>query len=222
MFALGFYRGTNSAQADRLGTDEAQRVVDGQRTGTEAPYQSHFDGPGLDKGSTGVLLPATIYKRPGNPSADAVAMLDGTPVPRPASQTSGSRSPRFREHIADMEDTSLARTPPQRSETIRSTRSPETDSPTLGRDSNLSLRGAATPLADQIRRRQHLMSWNAYDPRAATEGSTDGDQAMATIGPKTPPTARSPDKVSPDTSNSPRDPAFVVSPFGSLDRGQRS
>lgn len=158
-----------------------------------------------------MILPSTVYKRPSNPSADAVAMLDGTPIKRPLSQSSDSRSSRFREHMVEMEDTSFR--PPPDNAGKRDPRTPDTDSPTLGRDSGLS----GPSLNDDVRRRQHLMSWSTYESNDV--GQADG-QMGSTMTPKSPPAARSPHQVSPDMSNAPRDSKFVVSPMGSIDRGR--
>jgi len=163
-----------------------------------------------------MLLQATVYKRPNNPSADSV-MLDGTPKQRPLSSSSSNRSPRFPEHLAEMEDTSQ-RTPPRQARGPGSPRTPDTDSPTMGRDPRVSIRGQGPSLADEVRRKQHLISWNTYDPQQAAQPTRDEDTA-ATVIPRTPPSARSPDQVSPDLSNTPRGSNFVVSPFGSIDRG---
>ncbi len=173
--------------------------------------------PGLRAEKSGGMMPAGVYRRPGNHFEEIVAMLDGTPINRPQAPTPGSRSPRFHENIAEMEDTSN-RTPPSPTKALRSPRTPDTDSPTLGRNSENSNRGNGPSLAEEVRRRQHLMSWNTYDPRQAEQAGGE-EVSSATMVPRTPPAVRSPDQVSPDLSNMPRDSSFVVSPFGSLERG---
>ncbi|KAK5677541.1 hypothetical protein LTS10_010113 [Elasticomyces elasticus] len=213
----GFYRGFSSAQADRQAEDDYEKVKEANTLVPDRPPPSLPLTTRSEKGE--FLLPATVYEQRGNPSADAVAMLDGTPIKRPKSQSSTSRSPRFHEHLAEMEDTSN-RTPPQPMNGSGSPQSPDTDSPTLGRDSDVSARSNGPSLAEEVRRRQHLMSWNTYDPRqAGQQGRYEDEETSATMVPRTPPSARSPDQVSPDLSNTPRDASFVVSPFGSVDRG---
>ncbi|KAK5712423.1 hypothetical protein LTR15_012003 [Elasticomyces elasticus] len=213
----GFYRGFSSAQADRQAEDDYEKVKEENTLVPDRPPPSLPPATRSEKGE--FLLPATVYQQRGNPSADAVAMLDGTPIKRPKSQFSTSRSPRFHEHLAEMEDTSN-RTPPRPMNGSGSPQSPDTDSPTLGRDSNVSARSNGPSLAEEVKRRQHLMSWNTYDPRqAGQQGGHEDEDPSATMVPRTPPSARSPDQVSPDMSNTPRDASFVVSPFGSVDRG---
>lgn len=168
--------------------------------------------PGMRAEAGGMALPPAVYKRPSNPSGEAVAMLDGTPIQRPVSQSSRTSS-KFREHIAEMEDTSFHRPTPTVTSATRCPKTPETDSPTLGRNSGLS----TTSLADQVRRRQHLMSWNSH------ESDPDGaEQEMAaTMTPKSPPAAMmGPEGVSPDRSQMPMDRPFVVSPMNSVDFGR--
>lgn len=129
---------------------------------------------------------SSIYLQPGNPSADEVTMLDSTPIARPISSASGPRSPRFREHIAEMEDTSI-RTPPSRMgrNSQKSPSTPNTDSPTLGRVSGGTASRFAVPLAAAVTKRQYLLSWSTYDPQ-------DIEHEMeATLEVKTPPSASS-------------------------------
>ncbi len=214
-FMLGFYRGFSSAQADRQAEDEDEKMREANALVPDRLPPSL--PPGLRAEKSGGMMPAGVYRRPGNHFEEIVAMLDGTPINRPQAQTPGSRSPRFHEHIAEMEDTSN-RTPPSPAKALRSPRTPDTDSPTLGRNSENSNRGNGPSLAGGVRRRQHLMSWNTYDPRQAEQVGGE-EVSSATMGPRTPPAVRSADQVSPDLSNMPRDSSFVVSPFGSLERG---
>ncbi|TKA71677.1 hypothetical protein B0A55_07689 [Friedmanniomyces simplex] len=214
MTRSSFYRGFSSAQADRQAEDDREKWREENALVPDRPPPSLPPGARAEK--NGMFLPATVYKRPSNPSADTVAMLDSTPIKPPQSQSSGSRSPRFHEHVAEMEDTS-SRAPPSPAKDSRGPRTPDTDSPTLGRDSNISARGKGPSLADEVRRRQHLMSWNTYDPGQADRRGGN-EEPSATMVPRTPPTARSPEQVSPDLGNTPRDSSFVLSPFGSLHR----
>ncbi|KAK0363557.1 hypothetical protein LTR91_020345 [Friedmanniomyces endolithicus] len=211
----GFYRGFSSAQADRQAEDEDEKMREANALVPDRLPPSL--PPGLRAEKSGGMMPAGVYRRPGNHFEEIVAMLDGTPINRPQAPTPGSRSPRFHENIAEMEDTSN-RTPPSPTKALRSPRTPDTDSPTLGRNSENSNRGNGPSLAEEVRRRQHLMSWNTYDPRQAEQAGGE-EVSSATMVPRTPPAVRSPDQVSPDLSNMPRDSSFVVSPFGSLERG---
>ncbi|KAI7485497.1 hypothetical protein KC351_g3896 [Hortaea werneckii] len=210
----GFYRGFSSAHADKQMELENIKSADGseQMTSGESP---HPVPPGVRAEGGAVTLAPTVYQRPSNPSADAVPMLDGTPIQRPLSQSSRGSS-RFREHIAEMEDTSFRPVPGQ-APPARSPKTPDTDSPTLGRDSGLS---GPSSLSEQVRRKQHLMSWNSYETKLDA-----GDQSMgATMTPKTPPAAQGngqAGQVSPDTSSTPLERDFVVSPLNSLDLGRR-
>ncbi|KAK0306215.1 hypothetical protein LTR82_016513 [Friedmanniomyces endolithicus] len=210
----GYYRGFSSAQADRQAEneDEKMRAANALKPDRLPPSLP----PGLRAEKSGGTVPAGVYRRPDH-FEDIVAMLDGTPINRPPMQAPGSRSPRFHENIAEMEDTS-SRTPPGSARAPRSPRTPDTDSPTLGRASDNSGRGNEPSLAGEVRRRQHLMSWNTYDPRQADQRGGE-EHSSATMVPRTPPAVRSPDQVSPDLSNMPRDSSLVVSPFGSLERG---
>lgn len=210
---LGFYRGFSGAHASkRMEEDQAaDKAAEAARFSPDRPPPSLPPGSRAEGGE--VVLPAAVYRQHPNGSGEAVAMLDGTPITRPLSQTSGSSS-KFREHIAEMEDTSAYRQPPQPVvPAARSPKTPDNDSPTLGRDSGVS----PPSLADQVRRKQHLMSWNSYDSE-----SFSAEQPMgATMAPKSPPGVRSPEQVSPDRSNTPIDRSFIVSPMNSLDLGRR-
>lgn len=166
-------------------------------------------------------LPASVYRAPAavnTSSTEPVAILDSTPISR---ASGGSRSPRFREHLPEMEDTSPSQhypsAPPPALTRITI---PSTDSPTLSR---LAQFPQQPSLADDFRRKQHLMSWNNYDSSHAHSFVGEGEAQMeATMLPKTPPaTARSPHQVSPDTEPGPSDGRFLVSPFGSLDKGSK-
>ncbi|KAI6839745.1 hypothetical protein KC340_g3448 [Hortaea werneckii] len=209
----GFYRGFSSAHANRqMELENKKPAGSEQTTSSESPRPVP---PGVRAEGRYVTLPATVYQRGSNPSADAVPMLDGTPIHRPLSQSSRGSS-RFREHIAEMEDTSFRPVPGQ-APPARSPKSPDTDSPTLGRDSGLS---GPSSLSGQVRRKEHFMSWNSHETKLDA-----ADQSMeATMTPKTPPAAQGigqAGQVSPDTSGTPVDRDFVVSPLNSLDPGRR-
>ena len=205
MAFVGFYRGISSSQADRQFHKESNAVDESRQWTPDQPLSSLL--PGYHANVGGVVLPGSVYKQRSNPSADRVAMLDGTPIKRPLSQSSGKRSPRFTEHISEMEDTSRPSTSNGPLEQ-RSPRTPVTDSPTLGRVSGVSL-------ADETRRKQYLLSFNSYQDSHI--GQSVEEQGSMTATMKSPPSVRSPDQVSPDLSGMPRDSTFVVSPLGSLD-----
>lgn len=212
---VGFYRGVDSRVADA----RLQGMSNEGRT-REAPAPPEL--------AVVATLPASVYHGPAavNQSADKVAMLDGTPVSR---ISAGSRSPRFRDHLVEMDNTSSFHPYSQPQPSIPSpavTRimTPTTDSPTLGRQTDLP-RPKHTSLPDGLRRKQHFMAWNDYDAGHVSRGNDDLEvhEMEATMMPKSPPaTARIAANVSPDTEPGPSDGRVNVSPFGSLDKGARS
>ena len=185
---VGFYRGFDNSYADYGNEAEPSKP---------APLR-----PGQRAEGGTSILPPSVYQRPPKHSEEPVTMLDSTPIQRPASRSSSSRSPRFREHMVEMEDTSSS---------YDRASSPSVDSPTLGRQSELTLNAS---LADDVRRRQHLMSWNNYDPPHSKAGTED--QMGATMGRRARPAARIHEQASPDMSGGTRDSEYVVSPLGSL------
>ncbi|EMC93143.1 hypothetical protein BAUCODRAFT_158899 [Baudoinia panamericana UAMH 10762] len=214
-----FYRGSDSMAADQQAAREAEKERKASHFVPDRPPPSLPLGARTE-GGTGVL-PAAVYQRPGvtgNPSADTVPMLDGTPVKRPASQASSSRSPRFIEHLAEMEDTSISPCPGiaggQRYSTVEST-----DSPTLGRASEGSFCRSGPSVADELRRRQHLMSWSTYNSGGRGIAGR-GEGTEATIAPRRPPTQRVEGQVSPKSNSGTIDSRFVVSPMANVDYGR--
>ncbi|KAK4507728.1 hypothetical protein PRZ48_001463 [Zasmidium cellare] len=146
--------------------------------------------PGLRaEGGRGTRIPAGVLRPP--------QMLDSKAV-------GGSRESVFLEHVSEMEDTSQGR-PVTQITSPYSTKAGE--SPTLGHPS-----GSTTSLADETRRRQHLLYWNNYDQGQLSDQDARG-QMSATMMPKTPPTARTAPQISPDNSGVGRDSSFVVSPL---------
>ncbi|KAK5174090.1 uncharacterized protein LTR77_001170 [Saxophila tyrrhenica] len=127
---------------------------------------------------------------------------------RPRSTDSGSRSPRFHEHLDDY-DTRLD--PPS---TVMMNASPANDSPTLGR---LRTPVPASPLADHVRRQQFLAYQTPpvhngahYNAGSSFERDAVSNEAYS---------GRSTSPVSPVSNNDPVDPDFSVSPlFGSNGR----
>lgn len=108
-------------------------------------------------------------------------MLDSTPISSP--QSGGSRSPRFKEHLPEMEDTSpsTAQAPAQPPSNLAANRiaSPTTDSPTLGRQADFPPQQSGS-MADRVRKKQHLMSWNNYDASHAAEREYEMEATMGT------------------------------------------
>lgn len=164
---------------------------------------------------TPYFLPATTYQPPSHSHQEPIPMLDSTPVPKP-------RSPRFREHISELADTSSP-APTQWSggsyfhQDSGNSNNPRTETILPSHNDRL----------EEARRRQHelhLMSWNNYDNNRAAELENGGIEA--TIGRSgTQQSGGSEGKkqgeVSPDDSNSPLDRKFIVSPMGTLDRDRR-
>lgn len=198
---VGFYRGFQD--------DIMQR--DGAGSSNQTEQKPTATPPGLRAEGGPMILPAAVYRRP---RAEETPMLDSTPVERQTSPSSGSRSPRFHEHLSELEDT---RSP---SMSTQSHRAPSVivDSPTLGRQAQPMPRMSLT---EQVRRKKHLMSWNNYDPQSVG-GRDRGDDGMeATMQPsKSRPSPRSDNQISPDSTNEPSEGRFNVSPFGSLDGGR--
>lgn len=199
---LGYYRGVTDLQADSRGRDDGRQTI-----------QIGFEAPHVQDETELAVLPTSTHRPSIEDSRESVAMLDSTPIKRPVSRSSGSRSPRFHEHIAELEDTG---SPPTPTSYNRLT-SAISDSPTLGRQASAAWNPS---LADDVRRRQHLMAWNNYDANVTSEG-TDVE-LDSTMVPKAPPAPRSLEEVSPDLSNEPRDSKFVVSPLESLEQGRNS
>ena len=205
---VGFYRGLSTT------THANERVQDAsQENGLKAAGQESPQAPGVRAEGGLFVKPAPPYMYPPQASAEDIAMLDSTPIYRPISRSSRSRSPRFHEHLAELEDSGSQRalSPGRRGN------SPILDSPTVGRMHQPIL---SSSLADDVRRRQHIMSWNNHQPDVVDDVD---DSVEAMIGPRSPPankslpSVRSPEKVSPDLSSEPRDSKFVVSPLGSSD-----
>lgn len=226
----GFYRGVKDMHKEELPPDHPGMRAEGGAKRENLDRYTAYKPPATPEhiklAEAGTLLPATVYSMP-NRSADKVAMLDSRPVTK-GQNSSGSRSPIFTEHLAEMDDTSISGRPHP---SQLSPASSSDDSPTLGRDSGFSADGNMTylhgakgrnlSLADDVRNRQHMMSWNTYDEKEAASAPHEMGSGMAS--PKSPPTQRqqSPD-VSPDHSSIPIDRGFVVSPFGSLERSDRA
>ncbi|GAB7364964.1 hypothetical protein MBLNU230_g5748t2 [Neophaeotheca triangularis] len=208
----GFYRGTQYTDNDRK-ADAMHH---------EGVAQAHPTTTGSEKSG---FLPPTLYQRPAAArSADKVAMLDSRPVtprpphpnnsPRPTSQHSSTGSSRFREHL-QANSYEMADTSPRAAQTPI-----DTDSPTLGREA-VGPVGPPT-LADQVRRKQHLMSWNNYPGAHEMEAGDDGvEGTMRGASPRTPPGQRVP--LSPPTPGRPglTGRESVVSPLRGRGRGRR-
>jgi len=169
------------------------------------------------------LLPATTYQPEKRSSAEPVPMLDSTPV-----QRTKSRSPRFHEHIAEMADTSSpppTLTPGVSKKRWGSVLYAGTKAPNFGSaESNPTLSGNDGRLEEARRRQQqlHFMSWNNYDEGRVAE--PQGNVAATIGGEKPRPTerglVRKEGEVSPDETDSPVDPRFIMSPLGSLAVGR--
>jgi hypothetical protein len=155
-------------------------------------------------------------------------MLDGTPVAR-----SKPHLPRFHEHISELADTSSpppTLTPGAARKRWGSVLYADGNPPNLGSPEANNASSRHDGMMDDARRRQqqlHLMSWNNYEEgRAAELQGSSGTGVAATIGwEKARPTERGLERkegeVSPDETNSPLDPRFIISPLGSLERSKR-
>ncbi len=161
--------------------------------------------PGMRAEGETELLPL-IYQPTMPQRTDHLAMPDAAAF-RPSPRDSGSRSPRFHEHLDD--------DPYQLSFRSMMPPSPANDSPTLGR---LRLRPPATPLADQVRRQQHIAyrapvpNINPHDAasRSGNEVESRGPYSTRCVSP-----------VSPASNNDPLDRDFAVSPLFSSNKGDK-
>jgi hypothetical protein len=183
--------------------------------------------PAEDAKSPPFFLPATTYQPPTHSSPEQIPMLDSTPVPR-----SKSRSPRFHEHISELEDTS---SPPPIATPNATTRRwgsvlyADRDSTTLGNPQTTAIRPDVNERLDEARRRQeqlHLMSWNNYNDSQAAQLQSGGAGVEAPVGREQTPqngngVSGQQVEVSPDHSDSPLDRKFIISPMGTLDRPKR-
>ena len=113
-----------------------------------------------------MILPSLAYQQRPKPSPKGSI---STQIMRPSSSESGSRSPRFHEHLHERNGCS-SRPRDNRGALAN-------DSPTLGR---LPAPGSNASLADDIRHRQHLMPSSDYDPALKNPG-TDGVERMTVM-----------------------------------------
>jgi hypothetical protein len=180
--------------------------------------------PTEDVKSPPLFLPATTYQPPTHSSPESIPMLDSTPVPR-----SKSRSPRFHEHISELEDTS---SPPPIATPNATTRRwgsvlyADRDSTTLGNPQTAAI---VNERLEEARRRQeqlHLMSWNHNNDNRAAQMQNGGAGVEPTMGREQTPqngngVVGQHGEVSPDDSDSPLDREFIISPMGTLGRPKR-
>jgi hypothetical protein len=161
--------------------------------------------PGVRAEEIVIGLPASMYQYSMHDQAGSPPRLDYSLIQRPGSSNSGFRSPRFREHLG--EAGSEYTLPP----TYFQTPSPSTDSPTLGRH---QLAQPSVPLADTVRRQQHLAYGTQERTNAAQPTSTtDGFHASSS--------GRSQSPVGPLSNDEPLDRDFTVSPLFSDRRRDR-
>jgi hypothetical protein len=173
------------------------------------------------------FLPSTTYQPPTHSSPESIPMLDSTPVPR-----SKPRSPRFHEHISELEDTS---SPPPIATPNATTRRwgsvlyADRYSTTLGNPLTSAIQPDVNDRLEEARRRQeqlHLMSWNNHDDSRTSQLPSGSAGVEATVGQEQ--THQNSNgvsgqwgEVSPDDSDSPLDRKFIISPMGALDRPKR-
>lgn len=164
------------------------------------------------------FLPSTTYN-PNQTHPESIPMLDSTPVPR-----SASRSPRFHEHISELEDTSSP--PPVQTHHApgvrrwESTLSGHNDSPTLGNPVPPTLQPGHSERLDDARRRQeelHVLSSRYYgqNQQGASGGREQPQLQSQSIDGRVN-GKHEEEKVSPDSTDSPLDRKFIVSPMGTL------
>ncbi|KAK3686282.1 hypothetical protein LTR37_019965 [Vermiconidia calcicola] len=138
----GFYRGWTKSQSYEMTEDG--------RLSEYRPksYRPEPEAPGMRAEANLTTLPATVYQVPRKPVPQRVTALEDSPTERPGSQASSDRASRFREHLGELGDNK------SQSSADRNA-SPSIDSPTLGRQAYAP---PNAPLADEVRRRQHLGS----------------------------------------------------------------
>lgn len=191
---VGSNRNVNGKKADRS--------VDTDRP---LPPMPLITTPGL----RAETMPPSI----SNASTDIITMLNGMSIPRPLSQS--STSSRFREHLADLDDTwsytGYEGTPmvPSRS---------QTDSPTLGRGPESP--PSTTSLADEVRRKQHLGSWTSNAPTQLSHYTAYHDGLATRSTPRTPPSTRNAGQASPAASSRWIEYDYPSGAGSSADRGR--
>ena len=142
---VGYYAGCTSTGPDQA--VQAKYGNDDVLHGLEQPFRRQDEQTaGFSPEGDIMILPPTTYRAPPKEAAKEVRSLNSTPTQRPDSHHSCSRSPRFREHISEVENPSSSPNDPRAS---------AMDSPTLGRP---PVPPPNASLADQVRRRQHLLS----------------------------------------------------------------
>ena len=161
---VGFDRGFSSAHFDQSVQDELANLGDSNGQAMISAKQQSVP-PGIRAESGLATLPATIYQQPQKLPPEEVAVPYGAPIRRPESRDSGSRSPRFHEHLVELDD--------PLSETLSKRGASQIDSPTLGRHPELK---ETMSLANNLRRQQHLMTRSNYEP--GQTNSNSGDRAL--------------------------------------------
>lgn len=136
---VGFYRGYEDDNSQ--GKDPISSYQTAPKSSTIPPGVRAEGGP--------LILPATAYRRR---EEEIPIMLDNNPSEWHASQSSGSRSPRFFEHLSDLEAVGS----PSSSRYSRGTFSAIEDSPTLGRTQPMP----RSPLAEDVIRNQRYGTRN--------------------------------------------------------------
>jgi hypothetical protein len=187
--SFSHYRGSFGTQANR----QSQVTLTPDRPPPPLP-----PGAGRPESGRSMLVPM-YFQRPSH-AGDEIDL----PFMRPASTASGnsgSRSSIFREHLEDLEEHYFRRPPSSLNSPGRSPRTPNSESPTLGRPGAASTQS----LADDTRRRRHLLSWSSEDAALAEEQEMQGQGRAPPHGT----TLASPGL------NAPMDPKFVPRPLSS-------
>ncbi|KAM0718507.1 hypothetical protein Q7P37_005577 [Cladosporium fusiforme] len=177
------------------------------------------------------FLPATTYRPQAHNTPEPIAQLDGTPVSTPGSR---SRSPRFHEHISELEDTSSPQAAISSSSGNTNAKAQRRwgsvlyankDSPTPGLpdpqpDGSL---GREAMMNDARRRQEalHEATMGGHGPDGRAAGGSGIGKSRPGERRAGGETARKEGEVSPDMSGSPLDRSFIVSPMGSLERRGR-
>ena len=140
---VGFYRGTGIANTDRI-QDEPPDInslrASELREMSRGPVRESKEG-------WITIMPGNVHEPQPGLSSDVIGALDGRPFRQPALQSSGSRSPRFHEHLAERDEQHSVPLSLQHDRAF----STVPDSPTLGHPDQTA---SDLALANGVRRKQ--------------------------------------------------------------------
>ena len=138
----------------QTGTTKSSRL-----TGFEQNFRSDAEG-GIrpESGLIPLVLSASVYKRTKGPHTKMARVQEESSTARPDSRGSGSRSPRFHEHIGEQSGRQAQSCSQRGASTV--------DSPTLGRQQEYKSMG------HEIMRNQHLRKTAKYSATPSPKSSS--------------------------------------------------